>query len=379
MRFGFLDGLRGLAAIYIVVFHAYLSLYQGLATFSQHPELHYPFASITAYLLLPFYYGRQIVIFFFVISGFVIHYRQAKAIQESADPHFDARTYFFRRARRIYPPLLFALVLTWALDRLGMGLGFTIYTQEVLPGLVINPVHDLPTLLGNLLFLNNAYVLNFGSNGVLWSLMLEWWFYMLYPLLLWLNRRSVWYSLGVVVLLFISSLMGLWSGLVLAQLVFGSLLAWWMGALLAEVVVGRIKVKLWKVGLVSLLLLPLAPTPFITVRLPQTIQDVLWAAAFAGVIAALLAWQRRGGSLRPLERIGVLGDMSYTLYVTHYPIIIFLAGWYVHQFGTRPITTEWVFLGTVLCLLVGWAAHYLVERPFLGRRPISSQPGVHTG
>jgi peptidoglycan/LPS O-acetylase OafA/YrhL len=371
MRFGFLDGLRGLAAIYIVVFHAYLGLYQGLAVFSQHPELHYPFASITAYLLLPFYYGRQIVIFFFVISGFVIHYRQAQALQDPAsNVRFDLKTYLFRRAKRIYPPLLFALLFTWAVDHAGMRLGFSIYTQEVLPGLIINPPHDLQTLLGNALFLNTAYVPNFGSNGVLWSLMLEWWFYLLYPLLLWLNRRSIWRALGLVVLLFVISFALQPEWLNLAQLVFGSLLAWWIGAVLADVVTGRIAITLWKVGLASLLLLPLAPTPFVTVPLPQVIQDVLWAAAFAGVIALLLAWQRRGGSLRPLERISFLGDMSYTLYVIHYPIIIFLTGWYVNQFGERPITTEWVFIGTAICMLVAWGAHYLVEKPFVARRPI---------
>ncbi len=372
MRFGFLDGLRGLAAIYIVVFHAYLGLYQGLAVFSQHPELHYPFATLTAYLLLPFYYGRQIVVFFFVISGFVIHYRQAKALQDTGETSFDLKTYFFRRARRIYPPLVFALALTWIVDRFGMGQGLAIYTEPVLPGLVINPPHDWQTLLGNLLFLNTAYVPNFGSNGVLWSLMLEWWFYMLYPILLWLNRRSVWSSLLAVLLVFAASLIGDWGGLVLAQVVFGSLLAWWIGALLADIVVGRIKVKLWKAGLASLLLLPLAPTPFVTIPLPQVIQDTLWALAFGGVVAALLAWQQRGGSLRPLERIAFLGDMSYTLYVTHYPIIIFLAGWYVHQFGERPITTEWVFIGTAICMLVAWAAHYGVEKPFTQPRPARS-------
>lgn len=369
MRFGFLDGLRGLAAIYIVIFHAYLGLYQGMTVFSQHPELHYPFATITSWLLLPFYYGRQIVVFFFVISGFVIHYRQAKALQDAAAVSFDIRIYFARRAWRIYPPLLFALAITFLVDRFGMSQGFAIYTEAVLPGLIINPPHDLQTLVGNLLFLNTAYVPNFGSNGVLWSLMLEWWFYMLYPLLLWLNRRSVWQSLLVVLLLFVASLNGHWGWLILAQLVFGSLLAWWVGTLLADIMVGRIKIKLWKVSLASLLLVPLAPTPFVTVPLPQAVQDTLWAFTFAGVIAALLAWQRRGGSLRPLERIAFLGDMSYTLYVTHYPIIIFLAGWYVHHFDARPITTEWVFIGTMICLLVAWGAHFLVEKPFTRPRP----------
>jgi len=101
--------------------------------------------------LLPFYYGRQIVVFFFVISGFVIHYRQAKALQDAAAVSFDIRIYFARRAWRIYPPLVFALAITFLVDRFGMSQGFAIYTEAVLPGLIINPPHDLQTLVGNLL------------------------------------------------------------------------------------------------------------------------------------------------------------------------------------------------------------------------------------
>ncbi len=60
------------------------------------------------------------------------------------------------------------------------------------------PAHqlNLPTFFGNLLFTQTRFTSVFGSNGPLWSLFNEFWYYVLFPtlvaLLLAAKRRSIW-------------------------------------------------------------------------------------------------------------------------------------------------------------------------------------------
>ena len=62
----FLDGLRGLAALYVVIFHAteglvWESFYDGYVFHPQHYSLP---GQLVAYALFFFYYGHQAVIVF---------------------------------------------------------------------------------------------------------------------------------------------------------------------------------------------------------------------------------------------------------------------------------------------------------------------------
>ena len=120
-RLAFLDGLRGLAALYVMLGHARWLLWEGFAAgYLQHPEQYPPLSKVMAYFWLAFDYGHQAVIFFFVLSGFVIHLRYAKAIkQEGETAVFDLGPFFFRRFRRIYPLFLLAMAVTLLLDAIG--------------------------------------------------------------------------------------------------------------------------------------------------------------------------------------------------------------------------------------------------------------------
>src|SRR5260221_7151810 len=72
----FLDGLRALAAFYVLVHHALWLARSTPATGT--------WAKVLAVLSLAFKHGHAAVIFFFVLSGFVIHLRYAKHLE--ADP-----------------------------------------------------------------------------------------------------------------------------------------------------------------------------------------------------------------------------------------------------------------------------------------------------
>jgi len=149
-----LEALRGFAALYVVFFHVL-------------PQKIYLFG-INIGLL--FRFGPEAVIVFFVLSGFVIKFTYEK----SKDKTFGY--YFIRRFIRLYIPLILIFIL---------GYGLKCYAE----GGFANP--EWKSLLGNFLMLQdvisqkpNVLVPAYLGNGVLWSLSYEWWFYMLFFLLI---------------------------------------------------------------------------------------------------------------------------------------------------------------------------------------------------
>jgi peptidoglycan/LPS O-acetylase OafA/YrhL len=386
----FLDGLRGLAAFYVMVGHARWMLWEGyFEGYLHHPETYPLPAKLLVYFFLLFSYGHQAVMLFFVLSGFLIHLRYAKQLEASPEnAHFGWWGYVVRRVKRLYPPLIFAILLTYLLDRWGASLGYSIYfhrTPYPLINLNVNPDHSLPTALGNLTFLMGIYVPMWGSNGALWSLMFEWGFYMLYPIFWWLTKRSIHLSTGIIVTLWVLSFVPIWGARAWFQGIFMFMIIWWFGALLAEIYVGRLAISLWRIAPLALLLPVLVPLVIPISQLSgniQALQDVLWGLAFMGLIAAGLAWKQRGGSLWLVEQLKPLGDMSYTLYVVHLPIVVFMSGFVMSRSPDQilPWDFGWVITAIVVCLAVAYAAHFFTEKPFIRRRVAAPvQPTVEVG
>jgi peptidoglycan/LPS O-acetylase OafA/YrhL len=308
-----------------------------------------------------------------VLSGFVIHLRAAQGFKvKGAAATLGAGGYFYRRIRRLYPPLLFALLVTFAFDRWGMHLGFPIYGGQTHYSLInetIVPDHRVSTLLGNLAFIMEEppaqhYVPVFGVDGPLWSLKYEWWFYASYPIFWWMARRSIGLATAVLSGLFVASYFPAIWPLELAREVFSMMLIWWMGALVAEIYVGRIAVGLWRGAVLTLFLLPCLARP-----MPLW----MWGLGFSGLICLGLGWRERGGKLAVLARLDWLGAMSYTLYVCHFPLAVFMGGWLLRRSPTGEFPRSFVPVGVGALLIVAfcYAAHFVVERPFTG--PVRSK------
>jgi peptidoglycan/LPS O-acetylase OafA/YrhL len=370
----FLDGMRGLAAVFVMIHHARLLLWEGMAAFSRHPEQYSPFGRLLAHALAIFRYGHQGVTFFFVLSGFVIHYNYAGKLHiHGAAARFDLARYLFRRARRLYPPLLAAMLLTFALDRSGMLEGLPIYAGKTAYPVINGAVHiqhDALTAIGNLTFLMHALVPCWGSNGPLWSLHFEWWFYMLYPVLWMISRRSVPLAAFCVAIPFALSLpWPVWplpgAAARAVPEFFSGLLIWCMGAALADVATGRTVLRL---GWVAALSPMLVVAPFAATS-EGWVTDTLYGLGFAGLLALCLWLNKRGFPLRWLNALKPLGDMSYTLYITHFPILVLLSGWLMSRApgGILPMHFGWLAAGALLAASVAHGLHYIVEKPFLSR------------
>jgi peptidoglycan/LPS O-acetylase OafA/YrhL len=369
-QLAFLDGLRGLAALYVAIGHARWLLWEGYAEgYKQHPERYSALGKALVYGLATFRWGHEAVIFFFVLSGFVIHLRYATKIAGGSSEPFDFWPYLGRRARRLYPPLLAALLLTFALDAAGARLHLptaSATTPYPLLNANLGNDHSIPTALRNLVFIMDPV---FGTDGPLWSLNYEWYFYLLYPAVVPIARRS---SIAATLALVGLSILGaapIWpSSMRWLYQVFQMMIVWWFGALLADRFAGRLRV-----GYRQLSVLMLAPLGLAAGVTSAFFHDLIVGVGFTGLIAACFALQEAGWSLRPLGRLQPLGNMSYTLYVIHFPILVLLGGWLMKRSGgPLPGHFGWLLLGMSAVLIVAWLLHLVVERPFV-RHPSSNR------
>ena len=91
----FLDGLRGLAAFYVMVEHARWLLWEGFTEgYRTHPVHYSLIGKCLVFGLSTFRWGHEAVIFFSVLSGFVIHLRYAAGLKNDSGYRFDAGSYF---------------------------------------------------------------------------------------------------------------------------------------------------------------------------------------------------------------------------------------------------------------------------------------------
>ncbi len=109
-RWSGLDALREMAAWGVLLFHARQETWMGLSEFVRSHRMGFNMESILAIALLPFCYGHVGVSIFFCINGYIIH-----RIYGMHD-HFDAKRFFLRRAKRLYPVYLTAVLLTLAVQ-----------------------------------------------------------------------------------------------------------------------------------------------------------------------------------------------------------------------------------------------------------------------
>ena len=161
-----LDGLRGLAALYVVVNHVFLRAFPG------YPVDHAPFWAGW------FIYGRFAVVVFIVLSGFSLALAPARNGWRLDGISRFAR----RRARRILPAywaaLAFSLAVAWLVVS-QPGHGVPDAKSVVVNGLLVQNVVGAPS-----------------PNAAFWSMAVEAQLYLVFPLLLAMVRR--WSAIAMV-------------------------------------------------------------------------------------------------------------------------------------------------------------------------------------
>jgi peptidoglycan/LPS O-acetylase OafA/YrhL len=172
-----LDSIRALSAIAVCAGHLRAATVVDFAQIDSPGLVDKIFYLVTGL-------GHQAVIVFFVLSGYFV----GGSVLRSGRA-FSARHYAVTRVARLWAVLLPALALTALADALILrhapGALMGDYAALWGSGPTVQQPHstDFLTLLGNIFFFQTLITPVWGSNGPLWSLAYEFWFYVCFPLL----------------------------------------------------------------------------------------------------------------------------------------------------------------------------------------------------
>ena len=356
-RLSGLDGLRGLAALFVVINHVFLRAFPG------YPVDHAPFWA--AWLI----YGRFAVVVFIVLSGFSLALSPARHGWRLDSISEFAR----RRARRILPAY-------WAALAFSLAVAWLIVAQ---PG---RGVPDVKSVFVNGLFVQNIVGAP-SPNAAFWSMAVEAQLYLLFPLLLLIVRRR-----GALVMVATVTLVVAAVGIVgphvsrLDTFVIQSppdlaaLFA--VGILTAGIVGASTARRSWPWAWLALA----AAVPVLATIWWQgsvwTLDHLFWVdLALGPAIACLLAGLATGHPAPLLRLLDArpmrdLGASSYSLYLTHAPILVLVYELIVAGRVSEGVPAFLVTLALALPLTIVFARIFAsaFERPFR-RRPRSPEAG----
>lgn len=381
VRLPFLDGLRALAALWVVLGHCHLFT---LGWNSSASLLGKPLD-----VLLYMHLGVNV---FLVVSGFCL---ALPVVRNNNYMRVSLVEYFQARAWRIllpyYAMLILILLINYFIPLIQMGRHPLGLTGEI-PAMV---------LWTNFLLLQDFFPQLNNINGPFWSVATEWHLYFLFPLAVWLLRR-----MGVTALL-------------LAGGVLAAGLTWLGGVhpvlsytLLPEAVMVPIPPYFVSLFVMGMAAAALAFDPAHAARRARIERSARWLGIALTLPLGLLLWRYRvidGGNvvvfldhlhvidplagavvaaflvalcgLSPQHRLRraleapalvFIGGFSYSLYLVHIPILALLVdtlnsmpAWFGRA-PLNPMSAFWVVAvgGTLACLCCAWLFGRIFERRY---------------
>jgi peptidoglycan/LPS O-acetylase OafA/YrhL len=363
--FPYLDLTRGLAALLVALGHL-----RGFV-FIDFGKLDHP-SFVWAFFYLITGFGHEAVMAFFVLSGFLVG---GTVVSRGGLPQWSWSDYAITRMTRLWIVLIPALLLTALWDNLGIAItGSPFYAGKMSLVYGSGPTSDpsgytIACFLGNLAFLQTIIVPTFGSNGPLWSLANEFWYYALFPLLFCslATKMPLTIKVGSVVSAFIICYM-----LPLGIVLYG--LIWLLGVAaftLRRIAVVRVYRNMLLVpsGIILLAALALTRVSILT----GFAADFTIGAAVAGMLAPLSEMKLTNSILTKLSRAAA--EFSYTLYLVHFPIAAFL-GCYIlkNQRLTPNLTSATIYMALLAIVVVyAWGVYLIFERNTPSARRAISQ------
>ncbi|HEX2917399.1 MAG TPA: acyltransferase, partial [Edaphobacter sp.] len=350
-----LDFIRGLAAVLVLISH-WKILY-----FVDYPDI----SSHRVFFALPYVLasaGHQAVLIFFVLSGYLIGGSIFRSIERGT---WSWKTYLTNRLVRLWVVLIPGLILGGLLDWTGLHLGWThaIYSAPSPKTHNLNIVYSLAphVFLGNIAFLQTVFVPTFGSNGSLWSLANEFWYYLLFPLL-WLATTHN--SATPVSALRRITYLCLFLGM--AWFVRSSLLelfpVWLAGTVLARMPPPTFGKKTMAIcALVYFILLMLSTKVHV---LPSLAQDYALGIVTFFFLWSVLSAREQATDSAFTQFSRNISRFSYTLYVVHMPALLFLTALFAgyRLWSPTDIRHHLMALGILaVVLLYAWIVAMFTE------------------
>jgi peptidoglycan/LPS O-acetylase OafA/YrhL len=351
-RVQWLDGIRGAAALFVVLHHTWLSAWPAFPSNTGPWWL--------GWLL----YGHLAVAVFIVVSGFSL---ALAPMNNGGSLKGGVRRFLRRRAWRIIPPYWAALIISTIITDFvvsrSLG-GGEIGKSFVVHGLLLQDV------------IGSA-----PPNGAFWSIAVEWQIYFVFPVILLVGRR---FGLKAAVLLTVATVL-------VAHLVAGlgaplDKIDHLSPAFLALFALGVLAVQLSRGGTTRRFRVALVTTASLAlgfVLVAAALEgsewlvgryfyvDLVFGLGIACIVCALHA-----GLLSPVRRVLSapvalgLGRFSYSLYLLHGPIGTLVWAWVIAPIDASPLAKFALMLviGLPFILATCYAFHLAFEAPFLRHR-----------
>lgn len=346
-----LDGLRGVAAIMVVIFH----LFEAHAT-----------SNLTQIIN----HGYLAVDFFFVLSGFVIGY----AYNSRWLDHLSVKDFFKRRLIRLQPMVILGSIIG-AIFYYFQGYEMFAIIQHtpvwkmlliMLIGFTLIPVPTSMDIRG----WQEMHPLN----GPCWSLFFEYIGNILYALVVRHFSKTLLSIFVVASGIFLvhlaltsprGDIVGGWS-LTAQQLLIGfaRLLYPFFAGLLLQKLVKPSNIKngffLCSIFIVTILSFPRVGGA------THLWANGLYDAGSIIILFPLIVWLGASSSLsgKYASRIcHFLGNISYPIYITHYPLVYIYTGWAVQH--KMPMSQAWPYalLVTIVAIAIAYASLKLYDEP----------------
>lgn len=350
-HFHVLDGLRGVAALAVVVFHF---MEWVIADYTQNFIGH----------------GFLAVDFFFCLSGFVIGYAY-----DSRLPHMGLRAFFTARLIRLHPLVLAGTVL----GIIGLvadpfadntsGHSWTYFFITFISSVFLIPLPIMEERGFNL----------FGLNAPAWSLFWEYIANILYAfILIRLPKKALWILVIMAAggILWVShhsgNLMGGWSGGTFADGGVRMVYSFMAGLLIYRcgwVIRHRLGFVVMALLLLVALLMPSSSLNWLTESIAVLVYFPLLVALGAGAAVS-------GAS----EKVCVFfGKISYPLYMTHYVGIWWFGNYLITHHPATDTLVPVITVGTLALVLFAYLVMTFYDQPlrgFLTRKTKARQSAV---
>ena len=309
----FLDLSRWVSAFIVVISHLRNLLF-----------IDYEFVRNKNILIQGFYFitgfGHSAVIIFFVLSGFLVG---GSVLRRFKLKKFSLTKYSIDRFSRIY--IVFPLTLLT-----GFGLDWLGYSYFNSTGIYSNHFHfatagfdiyerlNLGIFVSNLCMLQTIVTPTFGSNGPLWSLANEWWYYFYFPLIILSFTHKV----------LIKRIICLLASLCLSIMMYNSnehgnmlfLFSIWLVGTLFWLKPLRISVNFWFSSLLMILY-----ASFIRISEINSLsvfRELILAVLFCLMISSVNESCKFFVKMAKINSL--MASFSYSLYLVHLPLAIFV-------------------------------------------------------
>jgi peptidoglycan/LPS O-acetylase OafA/YrhL len=282
--------------------------------------------------------GEEAVIIFFVLSGYLVGGSVLRSVKNGTWSWTD---YLFKRITRLWVVLLPALAFGLALDVLGMHLFGSAASIYAGPATSLVP-HDLSARLtwkviaANAFFLQGILSPTAGTNNSLWSLAYEWWYYLQFPLLILAFSKG---SKPFIRVLYLGLLLG--SAFFVGNDIMTLFPCWLLGAAIATIPVRKLSRSF------AIPSLAFSISALCLVKMFDLSKyGAAWCAAIACALILFCAVRQPGRCSNVLyQRVaGFFSDISYTLYLIHLPLAIFICAlvnrpWHYYSVSLPNIIT----------------------------------------